>query len=60
MKRIFRLTIYCRNEFKNTPLALECKEAIMREMPYLTAVNVKEEGKKLHHKIRRRSEENPS
>lgn len=39
------MTIYCKNEFKNTPLALECKEAILREMPYLI-VNVKEEGTK--------------
>lgn len=48
MKRSFTLTIYCKNEFKNTPLALECKEAILREMPFLAAVNIKEWDKKPH------------
>lgn len=45
MIRSFKLTIRCKNDQKNTPLALQLKKIIIKEMPYLTAVNLKEYGK---------------
>lgn len=44
MIRKFKLTIYGRDEYKTHPLAIQCREAILKDMPYLT-VTVKEEGK---------------
>ena len=48
MVRIFKLTITCSNDLKDTPLALKCKESITKELPYLKMVNIKECGKKPH------------
>jgi len=43
MKRVFHLSIYCRNDFKNIPLAHQLKKILLRELPYLR-VSVKKEG----------------
>ena len=45
MIRKFNLTIYGKDEFKNTPLVHRLKAIILREFPYLR-MNIKEEGKK--------------